>query len=286
MPLLPSGHGHAYARSMERRELKRQIADTWDAAAGSYDDTPRHGIRYVDEFVAWRRLIAAILGDPDHAEVRPRRVLDIGTGTGVLALIAAELGHEVTAVDLSPGMLEVARRKAMSAGFEVDWRVADADTLAIDLHGFDVVMCRHLLWTMPDPDQAMRAWRDAARPGGLVAVIDGVAQPPPRLLRATIRVGRRAWSRLRSADATAGHDYPDEVYASLPLARQADSRAVQALMRGAGLERVRVRWLTEIDRVERAHQPVAARISDRWRHYLATGRTPILVADDTPAERA
>lgn len=259
-------------------DLKRRIAETWDAAAGSYDDTPRHGIRYDDEYVAWRRLVAAILGDPDHADVRPRRVLDLGTGTGVLALIAAELGHDVTAVDLSPGMLEVARRKAMSAGLEIDWRVVDAETLAIDLHGFDVVMCRHLLWTMPDPDRAVRTWRDAARPGGLVAVIDGVVQPPPRVLGAAAGAGRRAWSRLRGSRSATGHEYADEVYGSLPLARQPDSRAVEALMRSAGLDRVRVRWLGEIDRVERDHQGILERAGDRWRHYLATGRTPILVA--------
>ena len=269
--------------SMERDDIKRRIADTWDAAARSYDDTPRHGIRYVDEYVAWRRLVAAILGDPDHADVRPRRVLDVGTGTGVLALIAAELGHEVTAVDLSPGMLEVARRKAMRAGLEIDWRVADAETLAIDLHGFDVVMCRHLLWTMPEPHRAVRAWRDAARPGGLVAVIDGVGQPPPQVLDVMIRAGRGIQSRLGRVEPAGDHEYPDQLCRSLPLARQQDGRAVERLLAEAGLERVRLRWLAEIDRVERAHQGLLDRVADRWRHYLATGRTPILVADTRPA---
>jgi len=259
-------------------ELKRQMAATWDAGATGYDETPRHGIRFVDEYVAWRRLVAAILGDPGHADVRPRRILDVGTGTGALALIAAELGHDVTGVDVSAAMLEVARRKAMNAGLEVDWRQADAETLAIGLHGFDVVMSRHLLWTLPHPDRAVRAWRDAARPGGLVVVVDGVYDRPPPLVGESIRLARALGDRLRGTGHASGHDYSDEMYDALPMARQPDSRAVEALMSGAGLEKVRLRPLAEIDRVEKGHLGPLERIADRWRHYLATGRTPILVA--------
>jgi len=49
-------------------------------------------------------------------------------------------------------------------------------------------------------------------------------------------------------------------------------------MRGAGLEHVRTRWLSEVDRVERTHLTALERVADAWRRYLAIGRTPIVTA--------
>lgn len=258
-------------------ELKRQVAAAWDAGAPTYDRTPRHGLIHEDEWVAWRRLVAAILGDPTHAEVQPLRVLDVGTGTGVLALVAAELGHEVTGVDLSEGMLVEARRKAMAAGRSIELLRGDAEALPPGLSGFDVVLARHLLWTLPHPDQALASWRAAARPGGLVAVIDGVAAPAPWPLSWVSR-GAAAWVERSHRHDDPGHAYPDEAIERLPLARQRDTGTVDRLLREAGLERVRVRWLPEVDRVERAHLSRLERLGDRWRRYLATGRTPIVTA--------
>lgn len=253
--------------------FKRELATAWESGARHYDEAPRHGIRHDDEWVAWRRLVAAILGDPSHAEVPRRRVLDVGTGTGVLALLAAELGHEVAGVDLSEAMLAEAQRKAMGAGLAVDWRVADAEDLPGDLAGFDAVISRHLMWTLPHPERALAGWRAVARPGGLVAVIDGVyarkRRPMSWLARGAAAVVER---RRRGEDHD--HGYSPETYGLLPLAHQHDTRAIEALLRGAGLEQVRTRPLTEVDRVERSHLTPIERLADTWRRYLATGRAP------------
>lgn len=166
----------------EERRFTAQLIAAWDRGAAAYDATPRHGIIHDDEWRAWRRLLGAVLGDADHSRIGPRRVLDVGTGTGAMALLAAELGHDVTGVDLSQEMLTRARAKAAAAGLGVDWRLADAGALPPDLVGFDVVIARHVLWTLPHPDRALASWRDSARPGGLIVVIDATIRRPPRPL--------------------------------------------------------------------------------------------------------
>ncbi len=270
-------------------ELRARIAAAWERGAADYDAEPRHGLLHDDEWAAWRRLLAAILGDPLHAAVPRLRVLDVGTGTGVVALLAAELGHEVTGVDASPAMLERARVKARERGLAVDWRLGDAEDLPVGLGGFDAVLARQVLWTLPHPARAVAAWRDAARPGGLVAVFEGWFEPWPPPVGVLMGLGRgleRRLRRLRGEEALAGHEYDPTTLARLPFARLADPTPVVELFREAGLVQVRLRRLGEIERVERRHLPWRAQIVDRWRRFAASGRVPHLVAGDSPAGRS
>ncbi|HYC07260.1 MAG TPA: methyltransferase domain-containing protein, partial [Candidatus Binatia bacterium] len=234
--------------------LSLELAATWDADAAAYDGRARHGIRFPDERQAWRRLVAAILGDPAHSSVPRLRVLDVGTGTGVLALLAAELGHDVTGVDLSEGMLAQARRRGIDTGLAVTWLLGDAAAPPVDPGSFDAVACRHLIWSLPDPARAVGAWRTAVRPSGLIAVIDGwyVHRRLPR--RIVGDAAARLVDRRAERDGTTDHRYRDDQLARLPLAHQDGFSEVAATMRSAGLERVRVRALSEVDRIERAHQ--------------------------------
>jgi hypothetical protein len=70
------------------------------------------------------------------------------------------------------------------------------------------------------------------------------------------------------------HAYPHEVQARLPLAHQTDPGAVLKLMREAGMNDVKARPLTEIERVERSHMGRLERLADTWIRYLASGRRP------------
>lgn len=262
-------------------DLRAKIAAAWERGASGYDQQLRHGLLHDDEWAAWRRLLAAILGDPLHAAVPRLRVLDVGTGTGVVALLAAELGHEVTGLDASPAMLERAKAKAQARGLAVDWRLGDAENLPVGLGGFDAVVARQVLWTLPNPARAVAVWRAAARPGGLVAVIEGWFEPWPLPLRTIADVGaglRRGLRRARGRPAPGGHEYDPATLARLPFARLDDPSPVADLFRAAGLEHVQLRRLLEIERVERRHLPPRARLLDRWRRFVASGRVPHLVA--------
>ena len=253
----------------ERARVKAAITAAWDRGAGSYDGIPRHGILHDDERTAWRRLVAAILGDATHSQMPSRVVLDVGTGTGTLALLAAELGHEVTAIDLSERMILAARRKSIESGIAVDWQIGDAEDPPVADGTCDAVVSRHLVWTLPDPLLAAQAWHSRLKPGGLVAVIDGSYPRPPLPLRwlvaAAVRLG---------GDEDDEHEYPSDVDARLPLLEQRSPEALMAVLREAGFERVRSRRLAEIDRIERAHLSLVQRTADGWRRYLVVGRAP------------
>jgi SAM-dependent methyltransferase len=254
--------------------LALELAALWDADATTYDTRARHGIRFPDERQAWRRLVAAMLGDPSHSAVPRLRVLDVGTGTGVLALLAAELGHDVTGIDLSEGMLAQARRRALDAGLAVTWLSGDAAAPPVEPASFDAVLCRHVISTLPDPGAAFSAWRVAVRPAGLVAIIDGWyvrRRFAGRLVEGV--AGRLVDDRSGSAGST-DRRYTEDQLARMPLMHQQGFAAVAGTMRSAGLEHVRVRALTEVDRVERAHLGTLDRLADPWRRYLATGRRP------------
>jgi len=84
-------------------------------------------------------------------EPRPRlRWLDIGTGTGALAQLAAHGGAVVTAVDLAPRLLETARRLADAEGLVIDFRVGDAEALDVADGSFEVISSAMGLFLAPD----------------------------------------------------------------------------------------------------------------------------------------
>src|SRR5262245_15269014 len=91
-----------------------QITKFWSMVAPGYEDrgsnVAEHG---TDEYLLWLAAVGAVLPD------EPADVVDLATGTGFLALFAAELGHRVTGTDLSTAMLSLAERTARRRGLDV-----------------------------------------------------------------------------------------------------------------------------------------------------------------------
>jgi len=106
-----------------------------------------------------------------RARLAGARVLDVGCGGGLLAEGLARAGATVTAVDLSPSMIEVARLHALSERLDIDYRVASAGALAErEAGGFDVVTCMEMLEHVPEPAGVLNELGRLVRPGGSVFV--------------------------------------------------------------------------------------------------------------------
>ena len=139
----------------------------WDRAAATFDDEPDHGLRDPAVRLAWTARLRAWL------PARPAAVLDIGCGTGSLSLVMAELGHTVSGFDLSPAMIARARAKAAAAGRAIDFQVMDAAAPRLAPGQFEVLVCRHLLWALPDLPAVLRRWAALLRPAGQLVLIEG-----------------------------------------------------------------------------------------------------------------
>ena len=107
----------------------------------------------------------------EFAGVQPgERVLDVGCGTGVVAITAARAGANVSALDLTPALLEHARENEQIAGTaKIDWTEGDAEKLPYPDASFDVVLSQFGHMFAPRPDVALAEMRRVLKPGGRIA---------------------------------------------------------------------------------------------------------------------
>jgi SAM-dependent methyltransferase len=231
----------------------------WDDDAATYDNAPGHRPVSAAVQAAWTAALESLLPPP------PARVLDCGAGTGFLSLIAARLGHRVTALDLSPQMLARLRTAADGEGLDVSVVVAPAhepgpgpDGEAGGVPGYDAVMERHLLWTLPDPTAALAAWRAVAPTGRLVAVesLWGEADPVEA-------VRGRAWKlvrRWRGAAPDHHGEYPPQVRGALPLGTGTHPRVVAQIAADAGWPTPRLVRLRDVEWASTLEQRLPERL--------------------------
>jgi ubiquinone/menaquinone biosynthesis C-methylase UbiE len=90
-----------------------------------------------------------------------------------LSVLLAGLGHKVTGIDLSPSMISCAQAKAATHGFQIEFQVMDAAFPQLPHRQFDVIICRHLLWALPDPEQVLQRWVEFLQRKGRLILIEG-----------------------------------------------------------------------------------------------------------------
>lgn len=235
-------------------DAQRQITAYWDRRGPTHDRQPGHGLRTAAERDPWLVALRALLPPA------PADILDVGTGTGFLALLLAALGHRVTGVDLSEGMLAIAREQAVTlvSAPQPSFIVGDAIAPPGEPGTYDVVASRHVLWTLTDLPRALANWRRLLRPGGQVVAIDGLwwAQAPADEA-AKDETTATGWQ------ATFREYYRPEVCAALPLMAIQSLDPVVGAFHQAGFADVRVSRLDAVEQMERAANPEAAH-TDRY----------------------
>jgi ubiquinone/menaquinone biosynthesis C-methylase UbiE len=154
-----------------------KIREVWDAHAPRYD----RAMRFTER--VW-------IGPDRRQWVCARasgEVLEVAVGTG-LNLTCYPPEVRLTGVDLSPGMLAIARRRAAELGRPVDLREANAEALPFADASFDTVVCTLSLCAVPDNRAAILEMRRVLRPGGRLLLLDHVASTwwPVRAIQRTI----------------------------------------------------------------------------------------------------
>ncbi|HET6380394.1 MAG TPA: methyltransferase domain-containing protein [candidate division Zixibacteria bacterium] len=137
-------------------ELKQRARATW--AAGNYDAVVT-GIWPVGE-----RLVARV------GVTNGDRVLDVAAGTGNAALRAALAGGAVTALDITPELIEAGRRRAAEAGVDIEWVEGDAEQLPFPDASFDVVLSTFGVMFAPRHAVAAGEMLRVLRPGGRIGL--------------------------------------------------------------------------------------------------------------------
>ena len=105
-------------------------------------------------------------------------VLEVGVGTGK-NMDYWPVGLDIVAIDLTPGMLDIARHRAWSLGWDVDLRLGDVQSLEIPSASFDTVVATFVFCSVPDPVKGLREIGRVVRRSGQILLLEHVRVDRP-----------------------------------------------------------------------------------------------------------
>ena len=155
---------HLYAitggsMSIDSKDIEA-IAKYWDERSQYFDE--EHN---TEDLSLWSQELMKLLKE-DNGDVK--KILDIGTGTGFLALLLAGNGYDVTGVDISKEMMELGKKKAVDCGCNIDFKYSLCEDMPFGDNEFDVAVNARVIWTLTDPVKALNEWKRVVNPGGKV----------------------------------------------------------------------------------------------------------------------
>ena len=209
-----------------------RLNNYWNSRAAAYHHNQVVGKRAQLEYDIWQSRLRTVLDGGPH------NVLDVGTGTGYVAQMLANVGHRVTGLDASPGLLEEARREAARHRRAPRYALGDAVAPAAAPESVDAITNRYLVWTLREPHLAFANWFRILRPGGRLIVIDAHHFPTGLETITTVESSAGADAFVRT--------YSAEVQHQLPLSSSQDLQEYRWLFDAAGFTDVTVQHVPEL----------------------------------------
>lgn len=152
--------------------MLNEINEYWSNRVSGYSQVNQEELNGMQR-TSWKKVICGQIEKhyPGHLP-RKIKILDIGTGPGFLAIILAEEGYQVTAVDYNTCMLEEAGHNAGKLRDHIEFMQMDGQNLTFEKECFDVVLSRNLTWVLEQPLAAYQSWKNVLRTGGLLLNFD------------------------------------------------------------------------------------------------------------------
>ena len=222
----------------EKGTKTEQVEQMFDNIAPTYDALNHRLSWDIDR--SWRR--KAIL---QLAPYQPQRILDIATGTGDFAILAAEMLHpqQLIGADISEGMMQIARRKAASKQLDeiVSFQREDCMRLSYPEGTFDAVTAAFGIRNFADLDGGLREMCRVLRPGGHLSIVEltqPIAFPMRQLFSIYSHTILPVYGRLISKD-TSAYSYLTQTIEAFPQGEQ-----MVTILQQAGFSEARFRRLT------------------------------------------
>ncbi len=143
-----------------------EVKDYWDQRSHGFSDAINEeadshlGEEYKDRF-------KKLFGE------KPLDILDDGAGAGFFTILLASLGHKVTSIDYSDGMVEHIKENMAKRGLECKAFQMDAQDLNFEDESFDAVVQRNVMWNLDQPEKAYSEIYRVLKPGGIFLIDDG-----------------------------------------------------------------------------------------------------------------
>ena len=193
---------------------KEQVTEMFDKVSSNYDFLNRLLTFGID--ISWRKKVVKII-----AKQKAEKVLDIATGTGDLAIMLAKNGiNQVTGLDISPGMLEVGKKKVAQEGLSdlVEMILGDSESLPFKDRSFDAITVAFGVRNFEHLEQCLKEIYRVLKPKGSLVVLE-TSQPT----KFPVKQGFQLYSKyvipqvgkLFSKDKSA-YDYLPESAAAFP----------------------------------------------------------------------
>ncbi|HEX2553491.1 MAG TPA: methyltransferase domain-containing protein [Microvirga sp.] len=251
--------------------LKEEIRGYWSKRAETFDLAFGHRILPGPEHDAWAAVIASHLGR------EPLTVLELASGTGEVTKVLLALGHRVTGIDFSEAMIARSRAKHRGNPNAV-FVLGDAENTLEPDGAYDAVVCRHLVWTLTDPQAALRDWHRALRPGGRLLVFDGDFVNLPwqgRLAKRAMALAERWTGPDGHRDPALAADHA-RILRQLPFAGGLTFEGLAGLAREAGFGTVERGGYRAVVRAQRRVAASARDWARTWLYdrFILTARKP------------